>query len=315
MNSLLNLQLCMPSYYAILELEPTATSGEIKQAFRRLSKLYHPDMNQGNTTYQHKLFEVVKAYETLGNEVTRKAYDLTLFRTTAEPSRATNAGYASSTTSYANLYQPEIVEFSCNQTYCFVGDILEISWKCKNADIIRIYPLGYMDELKGKVVYRVREMRTKYLFFELTVTNNYSSIPVKKVIKLDNGTQLRFTEAHRDDFANYTAPYSWGWGFLAPVGRSSRKDYALRMALLGSLFVVVYLGQPFFEYEDTFSFLSTVLIYLAIICSARRLHDVSWHGIFALTLLIPFLNVPVLLVLFLLKGVELPNKYGRKPKF
>lgn len=307
----------MRSYYAILEIQSTATSREVKQAFRRLSKLYHPDMNLGDTSNQHKLFEVIKAYEVLGNEIQRKAYDLTLFRTQSESTRTaytTSSTYANATESSSEYYKPKVMNFSCNQTYFFIGDRIEITWECENANVIRIHPLGYMDELKGKIVYRVKEMRAKQLFFELIVTNNYSQHIEKRTIKLENGAYKKFTEANGKDKANYENPHAWSIGFLAPVGRSSRKDYALRMLLLGSFFLAAYFYQPFFEHEGNYSFICTVLIYLSIICSARRLHDLSWHGIVSLLLLIPILNLALLVVLFFLKGVELPNKYGRKPK-
>lgn len=309
----------MRSYYAILEIEKTATSGEIKQAFRRLSKRYHPDMNQGDTTHQNKLFEVIKAYDVLGDERGRKAYDLTLFQS------ASTSGYTASSTSEAKTtqqkqaeaayYKPIVVDFSCNQTYFFVGDIIEITWECENADVIRIHPLGYMDELRGKIVYRVKEMRAAHLFFELTVTNNYSAYPVKQTIKLDNGVNKKFTEANLKDKANYSSSQAWVAGFLAPIGRSSRKDYAIRMAILGSVFLGAYFYQPYFELEGNYSFICTLLIYVAIIASARRLHDVNWHGMFSLLLLVPILNIALVVILLCLRGAELPNKYGRKPKF
>lgn len=303
----------MRSYYAILEVDSSASSKEIKQAFRRLSKQYHPDMNQGNTAYQHKLFDVIKAYEVLGNEVERKAYDLTLFRTQSTTTERTQTARPTQTTT--DYYQPEIIDFSCNQSYFFMGDLIEISWECKQADVIRIYPLGYMDELRGKVIYRVKELDAKYLSFELTATNQHSSKITKRSIHLNNGVYMNFTEANLRDQVKYTNPQHWSMGFLAPLGRSSRKDFGLRVAFLTTLFLMAFLYQPHFEHDGTYSFICTALIYVLIICSARRLHDVNRHGILSLLLLIPLLNIAVLLILLLLKGEDLPNKHGRKPKF
>ncbi len=48
-------------YYETLGVSPDAGSDEIKKAFRKLSKQYHPDKNRGNTEAEEKYLEVTKA--------------------------------------------------------------------------------------------------------------------------------------------------------------------------------------------------------------------------------------------------------------
>ncbi|NEN23668.1 J domain-containing protein [Cryomorpha ignava] len=57
-------------YYRILELPTDSTDVDIKAAYRRLAKLYHPDKS-GNQTSRHKFIDVNEAYEVLMN---RDAY-------------------------------------------------------------------------------------------------------------------------------------------------------------------------------------------------------------------------------------------------
>ncbi|MFN9401876.1 MAG: DnaJ domain-containing protein, partial [Dolichospermum sp.] len=52
-------------YYAILGITKTATSEEIKQAFRKLARKYHPDVNPNNKQAEAKFKEVNEAYEVL----------------------------------------------------------------------------------------------------------------------------------------------------------------------------------------------------------------------------------------------------------
>jgi len=63
----------MENYYQILGIPWDATQSEIKQAFRKLSMLYHPDRNQNKTPDKYK--EIKQAYSVLVNPVKRSAYD------------------------------------------------------------------------------------------------------------------------------------------------------------------------------------------------------------------------------------------------
>lgn len=62
-------------YYSILGITKTATPEEIKQAFRKLARKYHPDVNPGNKQAEAKFKEVNEAYEVLSDPDKRKKYD------------------------------------------------------------------------------------------------------------------------------------------------------------------------------------------------------------------------------------------------
>ena len=63
----------LKDYYKILELEPSATIAEIKQSYRRLAQLHHPDKN--NDPYSSALFsEIKEAYEVLTNPGRKEKY-------------------------------------------------------------------------------------------------------------------------------------------------------------------------------------------------------------------------------------------------
>ena len=63
------------SLYDDLELNPTASSKDIKKAFIRLSKEFHPDKNPDNPEAAAKFFEISNAYNVLSNPKTRRSYD------------------------------------------------------------------------------------------------------------------------------------------------------------------------------------------------------------------------------------------------
>lgn len=63
-------------YYKILGVDKKASDEEIKKAYRKLAKKYHPDLNQGNEKAQEKFKEANEAYEVLGDSEKRKQYDM-----------------------------------------------------------------------------------------------------------------------------------------------------------------------------------------------------------------------------------------------
>ena len=62
-------------YYKILEIDKSASDKEIKSAYRKLAKKYHPDLNQGDEKAQEKFKEIGEAYEVLSDPEKKKTYD------------------------------------------------------------------------------------------------------------------------------------------------------------------------------------------------------------------------------------------------
>lgn len=62
-------------YYQILGVSKTASQDEIKKAYRKLARKYHPDRNKGDKAAEEKFKEINEAYEVLGNPENRKKYD------------------------------------------------------------------------------------------------------------------------------------------------------------------------------------------------------------------------------------------------
>ena len=60
------------SFYEVLEVDRNAEDSQIKESYRRLARMYHPDLFDGPET---KFKEISEAYETLKDEVKKQKYD------------------------------------------------------------------------------------------------------------------------------------------------------------------------------------------------------------------------------------------------
>ncbi|QNI36192.1 DnaJ C-terminal domain-containing protein [Edaphobacter albus] len=62
-------------YYGILGVKKTATADEIRKAFRKLARKYHPDVNPGDKKAEEKFKEISEANDILSDDKKRKIYD------------------------------------------------------------------------------------------------------------------------------------------------------------------------------------------------------------------------------------------------
>jgi len=62
-------------FYLILGIERAATLGDIKRAYKRLARRYHPDINPGDRAAEQHFRQIAEAYETLSDPERRRRYD------------------------------------------------------------------------------------------------------------------------------------------------------------------------------------------------------------------------------------------------
>ena len=73
------------TYYQILQVDPAASPEVIEAAYRRLARIYHPDVNSSPDAMR-QMQAINEAYACLGDSVQRRTYDLQQARTGASTS-------------------------------------------------------------------------------------------------------------------------------------------------------------------------------------------------------------------------------------
>lgn len=102
-------------YYDILGIQRNATLKDIKAAYRKLAKEYHPDVN--NSSDADRVFkEINEAYDTLSDENKRKAYDFMTSNDTSYQSSSGSTSNDSSSTSSSDPFSDfDFVDFSAER--------------------------------------------------------------------------------------------------------------------------------------------------------------------------------------------------------
>ena len=70
----------LKDYYEILGVKPKATDEEIRNAYKKLAKAFHPDKHQGDAFFSEKFKSLQEAYGVLSDADKRRDYDTQLRR-------------------------------------------------------------------------------------------------------------------------------------------------------------------------------------------------------------------------------------------
>lgn len=127
--------MAQPNYYDTLQVSSKATQAEIKQAYRRLAKQFHPD-SQSETADHEQIIQINAAYEVLGDPQRRQSYDRKLHERSPFTSRQRRAENAQA------QYQKQ--RQSGRDTEAQIQAWLNLVYKPVNQLLCRILnPLGY----------------------------------------------------------------------------------------------------------------------------------------------------------------------------
>jgi curved DNA-binding protein CbpA len=176
----------MKDYYYILGINKDASLDEVKNAYRKLSKKFHPDTNDGDAFFAERFKDIQEAYECLSSESRRKSFD---FRFSTQ--------FTNTNQSASNFF-PEIDLFESNKPEVNLGEEITFNWRTINADIVVLEPLGPVKPI-GEATYRIKNAVVRDMRFKLVAENSNIQRRCEKEIIVRNLTYSKIYNDAYDD--------------------------------------------------------------------------------------------------------------------
>lgn len=288
----------MKDYYSILKIVRSASSIEIKTAYRNLSKQFHPDVNKAPNA-SAIFIEIKEAYEVLIDETRRIHYNQLL-------------DYASHQQNQQIYNTPKISVFYCDNAEFSVGDVVTFTWEVFDADVVELRPFGKVTNAGTKKI-RITDVSAN-LLVELFCFNSVSKNYVFSQMilqKRDNYQNANFKsppnefyyENIQDEKLTYFQNLIRNNPHINPkhfekekfngiYGRIDAVTYTQRALVLTAIYLVlmyVFLSS-IFTYPFILIFVN-IAYYLSLYKqSVKRFHDFNSKGKFAFLSLIPLIS-------------------------
>lgn len=307
----------MTDYYKTLGVDRNASQEEIKKAYRKLSLKFHPDINNGDEFFENMFKELQQAYEVLGNETTRRAYDLKQGSTKSNYNSQhshtnTNTNTNTKQRNYSDNMMPVIEYFAADKTIFYNNSEITLRWNAQYADRVIIDLLGEVPS-RGRKTIRLRNTPEKqFMHITLKATNTYNSKTTSSEIVLEHVSSRTERKKHQ---SFYTETGEYKDSFWSSKGRIRRSTYALRLiSLMIPFSLFAYLLEDNKDFELLYSVISLVLFIATVIQSIKRLHDLNKSGWYYLLFIIPVVNIILGFYLLFVDGTTTSNTYGPSPK-
>lgn len=173
------------NYYMVLEVPRDATQDEIKKAFRRLAKKYHPDINHAPNANE-MMKKITEAYEVLSDIERRKAYDIEYFASKQFESEKSYYSYSQSKEESESDLDDWIIDIlKKNRMYNTMDDMIDIAYEKidemeEEIDDLKAGINIILDETKNGVKETLSDIKEILLQFKDIPINTEDNRPKKR---------------------------------------------------------------------------------------------------------------------------------------
>lgn len=150
--------------HEILGVDKGASKAEIKMAYRKLSKKFHPDLNNQDEFYERMFVRIKKAYDTLIQDAynDNQSYEQEIYKTKTT----------------------EIIHFYTDKKAIKRNEIFTVYWKTSNTKRVNILPLGRF-ESEGVESYKFTKLPDKKVPLTIVLFNEDNQKVASKTIYMD----------------------------------------------------------------------------------------------------------------------------------
>jgi len=241
----------MKDYYYILGLKPNANLQEIKTAYRKLSKKFHPDVNNGDPFFTERFKEIQEAYETLSNTNKRKRYNNNNYDHQTEPEREEPA-------------LPNIKTFATDKANYVINETVKITWEVLNAEKVNVNLFGNVTNSGSKTI------RFKKPKDDLAITLNATNKQGNQVAETIHIAVDGYTDANPHyEFDKETNSINWSKIFIeAGILAFTILATSLIYSAIKSNVDAAFLFSKFDGKEDEILYLPTTINTLCLLIPA-----------------------------------------------
>jgi len=180
----------MKDYYYLLGLNRNASDDDIKKAYRKLSKKFHPDVNDGDLYFTERFKDIQEAYEVLSDAKRKLNYDFDFSRTGKDSKSDNKSEFV-------------IKEFSIDKSKAHVGDDVIIRWQTEGASTVSINLFGDVKN-NGEIKYKFLNCSTKSLLLILEAVEIRSNKKHEKTVVLEN---LTYSDIYKEIYKDLRSEF------------------------------------------------------------------------------------------------------------